>query len=126
SNRHGEVLNARPLAGILHFRCNPWKGSPVRASNPLMLLVYAFTIFVSATLLFFVQPMVGKMILPYLGGTPAVWNTCMVFFQALLLAGYGYAHLSTRLLGVRRQALLHLGRLLVPALALPIAVNKNL
>ena len=51
--------------------------------------------FVGATLLFVVQPMVGKMILPLLGGTPAVWSTCMVFFQAALLAGYAYAHAST-------------------------------
>src|SRR5438132_2406332 len=93
---------------------------------PVMLGLYALTLFVSATLLFLVQPMVGKMILPYLGGTPAVWNTCMVFFQALLLAGYSYAHLTTSWLGVRRQALLHLAILLVPAIALPIAINRDL
>src|SRR5206468_607159 len=97
-----------------------------RASHTLMLLVFAFTLFVSATLLFLIQPMVGKMLLPYLGGTPAVWNTCMVFFQALLLVGYSYAHLTTAWLGVRRQAILHLVVLLVPAFALPIAVNKTL
>src|SRR5438270_3659592 len=92
----------------------------------IMLLVYAATLFVSASLLFLIQPMVGKMILPYLGGTPAVWNTCMVFFQALLLAGYTYAHVTTTWLGVRRQAVLHLALLLVPVLALPIVVNKDL
>src|SRR5262249_39366839 len=63
---------------------------------------------------------------PLLGGTPAVWNTCMVFFQALLLAGYTYAHLTTQWLGVRKQAILHLGLLLLPVLTLPIAVNKEL
>jgi hypothetical protein len=73
-----------------------------------LLPIFAFTLFVSALLLFLVQPMVGKMILPSLGGTPAVWNTCMVFFQALLLAGYAYAHGSVRWLGARRQAGLHL------------------
>jgi hypothetical protein len=73
-----------------------------------LLAAYAVTLFVSATLLFLVQPMVGKLILPFFGGTPAVWNTCMVFFQAMLLAGYTYAHFTTRWLGVRRQALLHL------------------
>ena len=57
--------------------------------------LFGVTMFVSATLLFLVQPMVGKMVLPLLGGTPAVWNTCMVFFQALLLAGYYYAHKVT-------------------------------
>ena len=57
-----------------------------------MPLLFAVTLFVSASLLFMVQPMVGKMVLPLLGGSPAVWNTCMVFFQALLLLGYLYAH----------------------------------
>ena len=59
-----------------------------------MLLVYSLTIFLSATLLFLMQPMFAKMTLPLLGGTPAVWSTCMVFFQACLLAGYLYAHVS--------------------------------
>src|SRR5438128_5443086 len=93
---------------------------------PVMLGLYALTLFVSATLLFLVQPMVGKMILPYLGGTPAVWNTCMVFFQAMLLAGYTYAHLTTTWLGTRLQALVHILVLAVPVLALPILVNKDL
>ncbi len=62
-----------------------------------MPLLFAVTLFVSASLLFMVQPMVGKMILPLLGGSPAVWNACMVFFQVLLLLGYLYAHwMSTR------------------------------
>ena len=56
-----------------------------------VLLLYALTLFTGATLLFVMQPMVGKMILPLLGGTPAVWSTCMVFFQAALLGGYAYA-----------------------------------
>jgi hypothetical protein len=58
-------------------------------------LLFAVTLFVSASLLFMVQPMVGKMVLPLLGGSPAVWNGCMVFFQALLLLGYLYAHYVT-------------------------------
>src|SRR4051812_38013916 len=58
----------------------------------VLLLYFSFTLFVSATLLFLVQPMIGKLILPQLGGTPAVWNTCMVFFQGVLLVGYGYTH----------------------------------
>ena len=68
-----------------------------------MLLVFALTLFASATLLFMVQPMVGKLLLPYLGGTPAVWNTCMVVFQGLLLLGYCYSHLLSRKMPVRRQ-----------------------
>jgi hypothetical protein len=97
---------------------------PLAALLPVLL--FALTLFVSATLLFLVQPMVGKMLLPLLGGTPAVWNTCMVFFQAILLAGYAYAHASTAWLGVRRQALLHLGVLLLPLLTLGLTVDRRL
>src|SRR6195256_4766202 len=82
--------------------------------------------FTGATLLFVVQPMVGKMILPLLGGTPAVWSTCMVFFQAALLGGYTYAHASTARLRPSRQALLHLVVLALPAAVLPLAVNPAL
>lgn len=95
------------------------------AALPLLLL-FAFTLFTSATLLFLVQPMVGKLLLPMLGGTPAVWNTCMVFFQALLLAGYGYAHITTTWLGARRQALLHVGILLLPFLTLGFTIDRGL
>src|SRR3954454_15238493 len=100
-----------------------------------MLFVYALTLFVSATLLFFIEPMIGKMITPLLGGTPAVWNTCMVFFQAVLLAGYAYAHASTAWLGARKQALVHLAILLTPffffalnyvTLGRPLAVSHTL
>src|SRR5437588_4014969 len=91
-----------------------------------MLLAFAATLFLSAVLLFVVQPMMGKVILPFLGGTPAVWNTCMVFFQALLLAGYTYAHATTTWLGVRRQALLHLGVLLLPLLSLGLSLDRGL
>src|SRR5947209_2109691 len=90
-----------------------------------MLLVFALTLFTSATLLFLVEPMVGKRILPLLGGTPAVWNTCMVFFQAVLLAGYAYAHAATAWLSARTQVLLHLAVLLLPFLFFPLAVNKE-
>src|SRR5215510_2264199 len=87
-----------------------------------MLIVYAATIFVSATLLFVVQPMFARMVLPLLGGSPGVWNTALVFYQATLLAGYAYAHASTRWLGVRRQAAVHLALLWLPLLVLPIGV----
>jgi hypothetical protein len=90
-----------------------------------VLPLYAGTLFVGATLLFAVQPMVGKMILPFLGGSPAVWTTCMVFFQAVLLGGYAYAHASTAWLGVSRQAALHLAVLALPLAFLPLAVNPG-
>ncbi len=76
----------------------------------------------AAALLFLVQPMVGKMVLPRAGGSPQVWNTSLVFFQTALLVGYLYAHVSVRWLGVSRQALLHLVLLALPALVLPIAL----
>jgi hypothetical protein len=90
-----------------------------------MLLTFAATLFLSAGLLFLVQPMVGKMITPLLGGTPAVWNTCMVFFQALLLGGYAYAHVTTSWLGARKQAVLHLLVMLTAFAFFPLAINRG-
>jgi hypothetical protein len=87
-----------------------------------VLILFGVTIFVGASLLFLVQPMFARMALPLLGGAPAVWNTAMVFYQATLLAGYAYAHVTTRWLGPRRQAGLHLLVLLLPLLVLPIAL----
>src|SRR5215475_4427541 len=84
----------------------------------LLPALFTLTLFVSAFLLFLVQPMVGKMVLPLLGGAPAAWATCMVFFQALLLAGYAYSHATARRLGSRRQAVLHLFVLVAPLVAL--------
>ncbi|HEV3083607.1 MAG TPA: fused MFS/spermidine synthase [Gemmataceae bacterium] len=89
-----------------------------------MPFLFAITLFVSAMLLFLVEPMVAKMVLPLLGGTPAVWNTCMVFFQAALLAGYAYAHATTQWLGTRRQVLLHLVLLALPLLLLPVSISN--
>src|SRR5262245_63252631 len=90
-----------------------------------VLLLFALTLFLGATLLFAMQPMVGKMILPLLGGTPAVWSTCMVFFQAALLGGYAYAHLTSARLRLSRQVVLHLIVLALPFLVLPLGVNPR-
>jgi hypothetical protein len=87
-----------------------------------MLIIFTLSLFTSATLLFLVQPMFAKMVLPKLGGTPAVWITCMVFYQAALLGGYVYAHLITSRLGVKRQLVLHLVLLLSAFLFLPIGM----
>ncbi|HEX8825357.1 MAG TPA: fused MFS/spermidine synthase [Archangium sp.] len=73
--------------------------------------IYAATLFLGAFLLFGVQPLAGKYALPWFGGTPAVWTTCMLFFQAMLLGGYAYSYVSTRWLTPRRQAQVHLGLL---------------
>ena len=69
---------------------------PSALRNHLVLAVYTSAIFVSALLLFSVQPLFTKMVLPRLGGSPAVWSVAMVFFQTMLFAGYVYAHLLTR------------------------------
>ncbi|MSQ93598.1 MAG: hypothetical protein EXR98_03475 [Gemmataceae bacterium] len=88
-----------------------------------MLAYFSLSLFVSAALLFLVQPMIGKMILPQLGGTPAVWNTCMVFFQGVLLVGYGYTHLLTTTQPARRQVLIQGILLFVPFVVLPFSVG---
>ena len=77
-------------------------------SPRLSLFLFSLSMFLSAALLFVVEPMLGKMLMPLLGGTPAVWNTCVVFFQIVLLAGYAYAHAAFRLLSRRKQIALHL------------------
>lgn len=90
-----------------------------------LLPVFAATLFTSALLIFSVQPMVSKMLLPMLGGSPSVWNTAMVFFQAALLAGYGYAHLLAKLLSLRGQAIIHLLLLLFFTSVLPLTIPKD-
>jgi hypothetical protein len=75
-------------------------------------------LFISAFILFLVQPIVGKIILPKLGGTPQVWNTCMVFFQTMLLAGYAYTHNASTRLTLRQQLMAHAGLLLIPLIVL--------
>ena len=83
--------------------------------------LFVVTILLGSFLLFLVQPMVARMALPRLGGAPAVWNSAMLVYQALLLAGYAYAHAVGRL-ALRRQALVHIGVLLLAALCLPITL----
>ena len=84
--------------------------------------LFVVTSFLGSSLLFLVQPMVAKMLLPSLGGTPSVWNTSMVFFQAMLVAGYALAHAGMRLLTPRRQRTLQIIALALPVAALPIAL----
>lgn len=95
--------------------------TPARAN--VVLGLFAVLIFLNATLLFVVQPMFTKMVLPLLGGTSAVWNTCLMFFQAALLLGYLYAHLTSRRFTARNQGMLHLGVMLVALLTLPLVVR---
>ncbi len=92
------------------------------AAGPATLALYTACIFASAFMLFLVEPMVAKMLLPLVGGAPAVWTAAVLFFQAGLLAGYGYAHGLARRLSSRRQAAVHLAVMLLPLLVLPISV----
>lgn len=84
---------------------------------------FALTIFTGAFLLFQVQPLIGKYILPWFGGSPGVWTTCMLFFQMLLLGGYAYAHAISRKLTPRTQAVVHLALLALALVTLPITPN---
>lgn len=105
---------------------------PERGSMPAFawsenwtLALFVATVFIGAGLVFAVQPMVAKMLLPSFGGASSVWAVSLVFFQATLLGGYAFAHVSLRVLGVRRQTAVQIGLLLVPLAALPIAVGSG-
>ncbi|WAR46390.1 fused MFS/spermidine synthase [Methylomonas rapida] len=88
-------------------------------------ILFAGTLFASALLMFMLQPMFGKILLPLLGGTPAVWNTCMVFYQTLLFGGYWYAHWVTTRTGHQRQIQIHTALLIFSLFALPVALPAN-
>lgn len=89
------------------------------------MLLYACTIFTSAFLLFLVQPIVAKQILPWFGGSAAVWTTCLVFFQVALLAGYAYSDLTTRKLKPRAQIMLHIALLIASIAMLPVIPDAS-
>jgi hypothetical protein len=95
---------------------------PSVSRNRLVLLVYTAAIFLSALLLFSVQPLFTKMVLPRLGGSPAVWSVAMVFFQSLLLAGYAYAHFLMQIRNRVIPVVAHLVLLVVAVLTLPLSI----
>ena len=88
-------------------------------------MIHAATIFLSSFLLFLVQPLIARLILPWFGGTAAVWTTCMLFFQTVLLAGYAYAHATNARLAPRSQALVHTVLLVAAVALLPIAPQEG-
>lgn len=103
---------------------SPLKGSSWgRMRNIAALVLFAATLTLSAALLFLMEPMIAKMLLPLLGGMPSVWNTCMVFFQVTLLLGYLYAHLLSTRLSLNRQLMVHAAVLLLPLIVLPTTVS---
>jgi hypothetical protein len=97
-------------------------GQPSARRNRLVLVVYTSAIFVSALLLFSVQPLFTKMVLPRLGGSPAVWSVAMVFFQSLLLGGYAYAHYLMQLRNRMIPVVVHLVLLVIALLTLPLSI----
>ncbi|HEY9785343.1 MAG TPA: fused MFS/spermidine synthase [Candidatus Obscuribacterales bacterium] len=94
--------------------------------NAAALTLFALTLTISAALLFVMEPMIAKMLLPLLGGSPGVWNTCMVFFQLTLLLGYLYAHVISTRLSMRRQMFVHALVVALPLLVLPTTVGGRI
>jgi len=101
------------------------KDQPSAARNRLVLALYTAAIFTSALLLFSVQPLFTKMVLPRLGGSPAVWSVAMVFFQSLLLGGYAYAHLLMQVKNRAIAAAVHVALLVTALLSLPLAISTR-
>ena len=114
--------SAVPRAGVIAAVAT---AEIARPRSRQLVALFSATLFLSAFLMFLVEPMIARMVLPLLGGAAAVWNTCLVFFQALLLCGYAYAHGAATWLGVRRQAALHVLVLLLPLLVLPISLTSG-
>ena len=98
---------------------------PVKPVRNSIVPLFATTLFVSSLLMFALEPIVAKTVLPILGGTPMVWNTCVLFFQILLLAGYAYAHGVTTWLGGKRASAAYVVLLVLPFLTLPFAVGPE-
>src|SRR6185503_11290306 len=94
-----------------------------RRSVAIETWLFALTLTLSSALLFVIEPLLGKLVLPTLGATPAIWTTCMLFFQAALLAGYAYVHATAAWLGPRRQAVVHVAALAVAAATLPVTLD---
>ncbi|MBN9268248.1 MAG: fused MFS/spermidine synthase [Hyphomicrobium sp.] len=100
----------------------PSSAVPAALAGPPTLWLFTLTTFVSALLLFSIQPMFAKMVLPVLGGSPSVWAVALCFFQGALLAGYCYAHLVIRLIGARASGFVHLAVCLLAFVVLPIGL----
>src|SRR6516164_9782297 len=94
-------------------------------SHAALLATFTGAIFLSAALLFLIEPMFTKMVLPRLGGSPSVWSVAMVFFQSMLLAGYAYAHALTRYAPARLAVLVHLAVMALAASTLPLALASG-
>lgn len=120
--RVGTVLS-RPPGGIVSNPC--LKDLPMTLRNNLSTLWFAVITLLSAFLVFEVQPVISKTVLPWFGGSPAVWTTCMLFFQVVLFAGYAYAHLLNTMCSPRSQGLIQLVLIVAALLMLPITPNDD-
>ena len=98
----------------------------IKFSKDRLLYLYALALFLSAALLFMVQPMLARMILPFFGGSPAVWNTSLFFFQTVLLLGYLYAHFAGRWLGIKRHMIVHIALIAAALYFLPVTIPAGL
>ncbi len=113
----GPAIAERPSSPL-----EPASAVPTALAGPPTLWLFTLTTFVSALLLFSIQPMFAKMVLPVLGGSPSVWAVALCFFQGALLAGYCYAHLVIRLIGARASGFIHIGVCLLAFVVLPIGL----
>ncbi len=128
-NRFPLTASASVTPGELSPGCTHEADSSPTPAGPgkpwwpsISVAAFSLTMFLSAALLFMLEPMFAKQVLPLLGGSAAVWTTCLVFYQITLLAAYAYAHASASFLGIRRQVVLHAGVLLAALALLPIRV----
>ncbi len=103
----------------------PQGSAALKSRSTLILIVFVASVFTSALLLFAVQPMFARMVLPRLGGSPAVWSVAMVFFQAMLLGGYAYTHYLMRTTRPRYAAGIHLALLFIAGLLLPLSIREG-
>jgi hypothetical protein len=118
-------LNARPLFLFANSMGRQSRQRPHAFGQALVLSVFTAAVFLSALLLFAVQPMFTRMVLPRFGGSPSVWSVAMVFFQSMLLAGYAYAHALTSLRGRYAAVAIHLTLLIGATFTLPLAIAEG-
>lgn len=121
-NRHVTIAFGAYFSYYLKMNNNHHNSNP----SGLMPFIYGLTVFSGAFLLFQVQPLMGKFILPWFGGSPEVWTTCMLFFQVFLLVGYAYAHFSVSHLCRRAQAIVHIVLMIAALVALPVIPSIEL
>ena len=124
TRENGTFISAHAVTSQTPDLSSSTQASITNPVNRSLVLLYSFTVGLSAFLLFLIEPLFAKMILPWFGGSAAVWTVCLVFFQSALLLGYLYADVCTRRLRPRQQILLHIALLAVSLLLLPIAPNS--